>query len=68
LFSVSNPIAKRRNAMGDDKAKVAAVETEKYDGIIADTKATVTTDEGKSASATAAGKERAIEKAAEKAR
>ena len=54
--------------MGDDKSKVAAVETEKHDGIIADTKATVTTDKGKSASATGVGKASAIEKAADKAK
>ena len=54
--------------MRDDKDKVAAVETkETPDAPIATHEATVTKESGSSATARAAGKDRAIEKAADKA-
>ena len=54
--------------MADDKDKVAAVETEKTpDAPFATHEATVTKESGASGTARAAGKDRAIEKAAAKA-
>jgi hypothetical protein len=51
-----------------EEPKVAAVETEKVDDLLNDTKATVTMDDGKTASAKSIGKEGAIRSAAEKAK
>ena len=56
--------------MNDEKEapKVAAVETEKIDDLLNDTKATVTLDDGTTASAKSIGKESAVESAAAKAK